>query len=107
MPSSSLEGRLNRSFQEEQIFEIEEESPNLSNSYSMNIQINNIEINNELNDRLENDNLQDDHEILNPIIAKIFSYSLFRVFLFLWLVGAITVFLQDVYFNFQDEKKVS
>ena len=57
MPSSSLEGRLNRSFQEEQIFEIEEESPNLSNSYSMNIQINNIDINNELNDRLENDNL--------------------------------------------------
>lgn len=70
----------------------------------MNIQINNIEINNKLNDRLENDNLI---IILKPIIAKIFSYSLFGVFLFLWLVGAITVFLQDVYFNFQDEKKVS
>ena len=45
-------------------------------------------------------------ELVHVVPNEILPCSLFRLFLFLIIVAAITVFLQDVYFNFQDEKKV-
>ena len=74
-----------------------------TNSLSLNIQINevfgNFKINNEYH-------VEHKQEIENTKFEKILSVSLFYAFIFLLVVATITAFLQEVYVNFQDEKKV-
>lgn len=94
---------------EGRIYDSVKDCPVLSNAMSIKIHFNevlgNVEINNELNDRFGLDENQT-REKMNSKIKYCLSCSLDKIFLFLVTVGAFTVFLQEIYFNFQDEKKV-
>ena len=63
----------------------------------------NVQINNEIKSLEESEQ----KSMINNFIQGFLSISLVNIFRFFLLVGATTVFLQDVYFNFQDEQRVS
>ena len=61
-----------------------------------------MQINNEIKSLEESEQ----KSIINNFIQGFLSISLGNIFRFFLLVGATTVFLQDVYFNLQDEQRV-